>query len=275
MDLNSLLIQNGFSQREAKIYLTCLEYKAVNVATIARVTNEKRSTIYSVIKELQKKGLINAIEKNKIAMYTAISPDHIANQLKNKYEQFKELLPAFSALTEKFGIAPKVEFYEWLDSIREIYDQILDSQVEIDAFLGTSQFPKTIQKYLAKTFFPRKIQKNIYTRTLLSDTPVNQKSLRNVAWDIYKREWKIVSWLTFLENIIINIYGPNRVMIAVFTEKEPFWLVISSYYLYEMLLSLFNFMRNLSNKTSKSRKQYKSDAEFIKTTVKKRWTREL
>jgi hypothetical protein len=63
----------------------------------------------------------------------------------------------------------------------EIYDQILDSQVEIDAFLGTSQFPKTIQKYLAKTFFPRKIQKNIYTRTLLSDTPVNQKSLRNVA----------------------------------------------------------------------------------------------
>lgn len=251
MDLSSLLIQNGFSQREAKIYLTCLEYKAVNVATIARVTNEKRSTIYSVIKELQKKGLINTIEKNKIAMYTAISPDHIANQLKNKYEQFKELLPVFSALTEKFGIAPKVEFYEWLDSIREIYDQILDSQIEIDAFLGTSQFPKTIQKYLAKTFFPRKIQKNIYTRTLLSDTPVNQKSLRNVAWDIYKREWKIVSWLTFLENIIINIYGPNRVMIAVFIEKEPFWLVISSYYLYEMLLSLFNFIRNLPNRVSK------------------------
>ena len=253
MDLNSLLIQNGFSQREAKIYLTCLEYKAVNVATIARVTNEKRSTIYSVIKELQKKGLINAIEKNKIAMYTAIPPDHIANQLKNKYEQFKELLPAFSALTEKFGIAPKVEFYEWLDSIREIYDQILDSQVEIDAFLGTSHFPKAIQKHLEKKFFPKKIEKNIHSRTLLSDTPTNKKALRNTDWDIYKREWKIASWLTFLENIIINIYGPNRVMIAVFTEKEPFWLVISSYYLYEMLLSLFNFIRDLPNRVSKSR----------------------
>ena len=248
MDLNSLLIQNGFSQREAKIYLTCLEYKAVNVATIARVTNEKRSTIYSVIKELQKKGLINAIEKNKIAMYSAISPDHIANQLKSKYEQFKELLPAFSALTEKFGIAPKVEFYEWLDSIMEIYDQILDSQVEIDAFLWTSHFPKVIQKHLEKKFFPKKIEKNIHSRTLLSDTPTNKKALRNTDWDIYKREWKIASWLTFLENIIINIYGPNRVMIAVFTEKEPFWLVISSYYLYEMLLSLFNFVRNLPNK---------------------------
>ena len=64
-------------------------------------------------------------------------------------------------------------------------------------------------------------------------------------------------------------------MIAVFTEKEPFCLVISSYYLYEMLLSLFNFMRNLSDKISKSRKQYKSDAECIKSTVKKRGTREL
>jgi len=248
MDLSSLLIQNGFSQREAKIYLTCLEYKAVNVATIARVTKEKRSTIYSVIKELQKKGLINTIEKNKIAMYSAISPDHIATQLKSKYEQFKELLPAFSALTEKFGIAPKVEFYEWLDSIMEIYDQILDSQVEIDAFLWTIHFPKVIQKHLEKKFFPKKIEKNIHSRTLLSDTPTNKKALRNTDWDIYKREWKIASWLTFLENIIINIYGPNRVMIAVFTEKEPFWLVISSYYLYEMLLSLFNFVRNLPNK---------------------------
>jgi hypothetical protein len=157
-------------------------------------------------------------------------------------------LPAFSALTEKFGIAPKVEFYEWLDSIMEIYDQILDSQVEIDAFLWTSQFPRAIQKHLEKKFFPKKIEKNIHSRTLLSDTPPNQKALRNIDWDIYKREWKIASWLTFLENIIINIYGPNRVMIAVFTEKEPFWLVISSYYLYEMLLSLFNFIRNLPNK---------------------------
>jgi len=59
-----------------------------------------------------------------------------------------------------------------------------------------------------------------------------------------KRERKIVNGLSFPENIIINLYGPNQIMIAVFTEKEPFGLIISSHYLYETLLNIFNFLWN-------------------------------
>jgi sugar-specific transcriptional regulator TrmB len=55
MELIDLLIANNFSEKEAKTYLACLELKTANASTISRYTKEKRSTTYSVIKELQKK----------------------------------------------------------------------------------------------------------------------------------------------------------------------------------------------------------------------------
>jgi hypothetical protein len=65
-----------------------------------------------------------------------------------------------------------------------------------------------------------------------------------------KREWRTVEWLLFPENIIINLYWPNQVMIAVFTENEPFGLIISSHYLYEALMGIFKSLRWLSPETS-------------------------
>lgn len=242
MELIDLLIKNNFSEKEAKVYLSCLELKIANASTIARYSKEKRSTVYSILKELKKKWIINEINKNKIAAYSAVSPDHIAKKLEDNFKNFQSLLPAFSAFTEKFGISPKVEFFEWLEWIKNIYDDILSSQVEICAFLWTSQFPKFISNYLETKFFPEKIKNKIFSRTLLSDNSINRKNIKKIASKKYKKERRIKSWLNFMENIIINMYWPNKVMIAVFTEKEPFGLVISSYYFYETLLSIFNFI---------------------------------
>ncbi|MCF7834933.1 hypothetical protein K9M48_02660 [Candidatus Gracilibacteria bacterium] len=243
MELINLLIKNNFSEKEAKVYLACLELKIANASTISRYTKEKRSTVYSILKELQKKGIINEIDKNKIASYSAVPPEHIAKKLEENFKKFQSLLPAFNAFTEKFGIAPKVQFFEGLEGIKNIYNDILQSQVEVCALLGTSKFPKFISNYLETIFFPEKIKRNIFSRTLLSDNSVNKKNINKIQSKKYKREWKITNGLTFMENIIINIYGPNKIMIAVFTEKEPFGLVISSYYLYETILSIFNFLR--------------------------------
>ncbi len=55
MELIDLLIKNNFSEKEAKVYLACLELKIANASTIARYSKEKRSTVYSILKELKKK----------------------------------------------------------------------------------------------------------------------------------------------------------------------------------------------------------------------------
>jgi sugar-specific transcriptional regulator TrmB len=102
MELIEMLTKHHFSEKEAKVYLACLQLKIANISTIARFTQEKRSTTYSVVKELQKKGILNEIDKNKIASYSAVPPEALIKTLESQIESFKELLPFFVAITEKF-----------------------------------------------------------------------------------------------------------------------------------------------------------------------------
>ena len=141
MELTDLLIQNHFSEKEAKIYLACLQLKSATIGTIARFTEEKRSTTYNIIKELQEKGIINEIDKNKIATYSAVPPEYFVNKLEEQIKTFKEFLPAFSAFTEKFGIAPKVQYFEGKEGLSEAYLSVLDSQVDLCGFVGGIDFP--------------------------------------------------------------------------------------------------------------------------------------
>jgi sugar-specific transcriptional regulator TrmB len=55
MDFISLLREYGFSEREAKIYLTCLEFGEDIPSSIARRARENRVTTYSILKDLTKK----------------------------------------------------------------------------------------------------------------------------------------------------------------------------------------------------------------------------
>ena len=243
MELNDLLIQNNFSEKEAKVYLTCLQLKSASISTIARLTGEKRSTTYNIVKELQKKGIINEINKNKIAVYSAVSPEYFINKLEEQLKTFKDCLPAFSAFTEKFGIAPKVQFFEGIEGLLNASHQMLISQVDVCCFFGSIDFQETISKYLDQKRLPEKKERNIYSKVIISDTPQNRKLFKKFALKKLNRDRKIRDGLTFLGHIAICMYGPNQVMIIVVTEKEPFALVISSYYLYETLLSIFNFLR--------------------------------
>ncbi|MDR0860536.1 MAG: hypothetical protein LBO09_06260 [Candidatus Peribacteria bacterium] len=165
-------------------------------------------------------------------------------RLEEQAKSFKEFLPAFSAFTEKFGIAPKVQFFEGSEGLLEIYNDTISSQVEICVLIGTASYPKQANDYLNSVFLPQKLKNQIFSRVILSDSKENRNSFKKLAPKFKKlnRNWKIADGLTFPENIMINMYGPNKVLIAVLTEKESFGLIISSYYLYETLLSIFNFL---------------------------------
>lgn len=135
MDLLQALEQYDFSEKEAKVYLAIISMKSGTIAAIVRKCGEKRSTVYSIVKELQRKGYVSEIDKNKVLSYSALSPDNILKVLEDRSAQFKALLPLFSAYTEKEGVAPKVEFYEGNEGIKTMYDDVLGSEVPVLAFL--------------------------------------------------------------------------------------------------------------------------------------------
>lgn len=112
IELLKLLKNYDFSEKEAKVYLAILSLKSGTIAAIVRKSGEKRSTVYSIVKELQRKGYVSEIDKNKVLSYMPIQPENILKIFEDRTANFKALLPLFSAFTEKEGVAPKVEFFE-------------------------------------------------------------------------------------------------------------------------------------------------------------------
>lgn len=101
MELEKILSEFGFSEREAKIYLAILSLPEATIAAIVRKCKEKRSTVYSVVKELVRKNFVSEVSKNKVLSYKAVEPSRILDAFEERSALFKSLLPLFSVYMEK------------------------------------------------------------------------------------------------------------------------------------------------------------------------------
>lgn len=110
--LASFLTQYGFTEKQAKVYLGCLELGSATTSTIARFCHENRLTTYSVLRELVKKKHVQEIVKNKIKYYVAFPPDALLSEQEQRYKQLQEKLPELMALVNTIANKPKMQFYE-------------------------------------------------------------------------------------------------------------------------------------------------------------------
>jgi len=60
---------------------------------ISRKTGIKRTTLYGVLEEMKRQGIVQEIIKNDIKYFSVVSPDILFKNLEKKYLGFKESLP--------------------------------------------------------------------------------------------------------------------------------------------------------------------------------------
>ncbi|MCD4818935.1 MAG: hypothetical protein K8S23_09610 [Candidatus Cloacimonetes bacterium] len=80
------LITLGFSENEAKTYLTLMMKSNMTVAEIAKASKVPRPKLYEIIKRLEAKGLCKEIN-GKIKKYSAIDPKFVSVNLIKQYEK--------------------------------------------------------------------------------------------------------------------------------------------------------------------------------------------
>ena len=110
--LTDLLQHYDFTEREAKVYLAGLSLGSAPGSTIARHAGEKRVTVYAILKELIKRGIFTSVIRDEITYFSPISPEQLAYIYEEKYRTLKERLPELTAMADKLGNLPKVQFFE-------------------------------------------------------------------------------------------------------------------------------------------------------------------
>lgn len=237
------LEQFGFNQRQAKIYLACLELGEAPASSIARFCNENRLTSYSILKELLKKWFIFEISKNNINYYTAVSPEKIFKDYQDKLSILEKKLPELMTIMNKFDNRPKLLFYEGVEGVKSVYDEILKTKEPLYAFLSDDNIAPELKEYLNETFIAKRKKKKIHASVIVRETPANKQYLsktkknklteiRIIHDDLLWLEWELV------------LFWENKIACALYSPDELSWFLIESKQLYSSLKSIFMFIWN-------------------------------
>lgn len=238
-------LQNyGLSKKEADVYLSWLKLWASPSSGIARHLNENRITIYSILKKLTKRWIFTTMKKSGIIYFVAVSPDILLKKLEEKYMNFREKVPLLLDIVENSLHKPKLSYYEGIEWLKNLYNEILKSDKPLYAFLSDSDIDKKLQDYLNNIFIQKRKNNNIHASVIVSPWEETQE-YTSIIWDNDPlTSIKIApQQLNWLQGEII-LYGNEYIACALYSPKEMIWFIIKSEQFYKSLYSLFNFVWN-------------------------------
>lgn len=233
MQLSELLSQLGLQYKEDDIYLACLELGMASVQEIAIKSGVKRTTVYDVLANLGKKGLIGQTIKGKKRLFYAEEPEKLLKLLDEKKARLEEAMPLLKSFYNTAGDKPKIRYYDGKEGIKEVYRDTLNYSGELVAFV-TENIINDLGQDFADEYREKRTKNKISVRVIGPDTE-NIVNYRNTNKD-EMRKIRLVPHARFPFSIEMNIYG-NKVAFMSF--KESMGVIIESNEIANNLRSLF------------------------------------
>ncbi len=127
MQLEAELKKLGLSDKEAAVYLSCLQLGPSPAQRIARRAKVVRATTYVVLESLMQRGLITQYKEGKKTLFSAEPPRQLMRLLEKQEDIVKEqkhylegLLPELQVLMKAAGPRPSVGYFDGKEGLHAI-----------------------------------------------------------------------------------------------------------------------------------------------------------
>lgn len=218
-DIINTLHQLGIEEKQAQVYLACLELGSATIHELAEKSGVKRTSIYNFLSEMKQAGLVSEIKQGKKILLVAENPHILAQRAKNQVKKVEELLPEMMSIFNQPGNKPKVRYYEGIDGLKRAYDDMLQSKEVIYGFSDYEKMFATIPEDFLWNIPERRKENKQKFYCIAKDGEWGRKI---VAKDKeHLRETRLVKDIEL--DTEINIYG-NKVMMLSF--RRPYAAVI-------------------------------------------------
>lgn len=226
----------GLDDKEAEVYLGLLELGEANIQQISKKSKVKRTTVYDIVESLKEKALVSSTKKNKKVLYYAEDPRRLEDNLEEKKNVLKGIMPQLLSITNLMDKKPKIRFFEGEEGIKEVYrDTLKYPDQELLAWVSDDAVNSFDEKFLNDYYLPKRVKNKIWVRAIAPDKPymqkykgMDQKSLRQT---------KLVSINRFPLEVELDLYGKGKIGIMSFSEKLG--LIIESKKIFATLKSIF------------------------------------
>lgn len=223
MKLHDILIDVGLNNKEAKVYLATLELGPSKASDISVRAKLNRITTYDILDKLTHKGFISTYRRENTKVFEAVDPDNIRNDIKEKYDRFRGVLPDLRRLHGKTS-HPRIRYYEGLEGIKKVYADTLTSKTEIlnyaDSKLIREFWPEYDDEYVGE-----RVKKKIYLRGIAPRDDFGEEVAKESKQS--HREIRLVPPTEFAFANEINVYD-DKVSILSFGKDELVGMIIES-----------------------------------------------
>lgn len=221
--LVSILRQIGLTENQAKIYLASLELGETTIKEIAQKSGIKRTTIYDFMDELVNSGIIKQTIHGKKKKFIAVDPKELEILLKKREALLAQILPALNLMNNATSAKPKVWFYEGVDGLKKVYEDLLNYKNITVCGWASEDVPELFGKEWTFNYVKRRVSRNIeewviYPRSKTGDEYGKLDKE-------HKRKSKVVDPKKYRFEIEINVYK-NR--IAMTSAKDQVGVIIES-----------------------------------------------
>lgn len=179
MIVESTLQKLGLNEKEIEVYLTLIKEGEGTGYSIAKLLGKKRSSIYFLLEELRKKGLVNRIPKSGKQIFVPKHPITLMEDTQRLAFDVEEMIPQLMALSPTKD-APKVTFLEGKKGYFQAMDdkeKLANKDTELMGFFCYHDNPPTDLVEANKKSFSTVISNSAGARVLTPDHPVMRKQV--------------------------------------------------------------------------------------------------
>ncbi len=205
--IKAVLESLGLDKVEISIYLLLLQKGALSQQEIAETTGLLRQTVYDRIRRLESKGTISRTNKESKPLFLAIEPRIFLEQLKEKEEEFKEILPKLEALKTNDLNQTSSSSFTGLKALKKLMQLTLTTKKEILWIAN---------KKISDEIFSEHFWLNYATRRNELQIPINLliESTKDKGWKTNKKEKRFVKTHSFVkeQKSSIVIFGEEIIL---------------------------------------------------------------
>ncbi|MCK4670522.1 MAG: hypothetical protein KAT43_04930 [Nanoarchaeota archaeon] len=199
----------GLEKKEIKVYLALLKLASATATKISQEARIERTLTYAILEKLIDKGLVSSVIKKNVKHFQAANPRKLLEDLEEKKEDLKKLMPDLVDLTKFVKEEVKVELYQGKEGMRTILKDVLRTKEDYVAFGEEAKFQEISPESL-KTVLRDIVKLNMHERIL------SKESLRGKLWLTKNSKIKYLPD-EYFSPIMTVIYG-DKVAMCIWTD---------------------------------------------------------
>ena len=236
MNLQKTLQNFGLNDKEAKIYLACLELGSASAPKLSEAAELPKSTTYGILDKLKQKGLVTLFHKKRIRHFTAEDPTRAIETAKDKVDLLEQVSSQLRGMWGQAKNRPAVRFYQGKEGMVSILKDVLSEAKEMLSFSSPGDLFATLDDYFPQ-FVRERTKRKILVKAILLDSPKARERKKLGPSEL--REVRIFP-AQYQHNAIVFMWGDKIAMFSL--KKELVALVVESKELSQAFRAMFGFM---------------------------------